>query len=66
MENPKCYLSYNKNRDESKVWYNQYKGFIVKSWIDPGSNRIFQEKIPYNQPDNFINFLNNYFTYKIN
>jgi len=66
MNKQKCYSSVTYNSDATKVWYNQYRGFIVKSWIEPGTNIIHQEKIPYNQPNNFINFLNDYFTYRLN
>lgn len=55
------YKDYNQN-----VWYNHYRGYIVKSWIDNDSNRIMQEKIPYNQPNNYLNFLDNYFKYRLN
>jgi hypothetical protein len=66
MKEQKCYSSINYKINEEKVWYNQYRGYIVKSWIDKNTNLIQQKKIPYNQPNNFINFLNNYFTNRIN
>ena len=50
----------------TKVWYTKYRGYIVKNWIDPDTNLIKQMKIPYNQPNNFLQFLDNYFTYKLN
>ena len=40
-------IMYNNN---SQVWYTHYRGYIIKSWIDKNTNRILQEKIPYNQP----------------
>jgi hypothetical protein len=49
-----------------KVWYTKYRGYIVKNWIDPKTNLIRQMKIPYNQPNNFLDFLDNYFMYKLN
>jgi hypothetical protein len=49
-----------------KVWYSKYRGCLVKNWIDPQTGLIKQMKIPYNQPDNFLNYLNYYFTYKLN
>ena len=32
----------------TKIWYNHYRGYIVKSYFDPLTNRIIQEKIKYN------------------
>lgn len=43
--------------EEIKVWYSHYKGYIVKSWLDPNTNQIFQEKIPYNHPNNYLDNL---------
>ena len=54
------------NNEETKVWYTQYRGYIVKSWIDSETNLIKQMKIPYNQPNNFLHYLDYYFTYKLN
>ena len=64
--NSKCYQSLEYNDQSSKVWYNNYKGCIVKNYLDPITNRIHQEKIPYNQPDNFLNFLDKYFKNDLN
>jgi hypothetical protein len=69
MEKSKpCYASFYKgdtpsndfNNMEHKVWYTHYKSYIVKSWIHPITNRIIEEKIPYNQPNNYLKFLDNY------
>jgi len=48
------------NNMENKVWYTHYKSYIVKSWLHPVTNRIVEEKIPYNQPNNYLKFLDNY------
>lgn len=48
-----------------KVWYTHYKGNIVKSVLD-SNNRIHEKAIQYNQPSEFRNFLNNYFSNKLN
>lgn len=61
MKNKQCYKSLEYNSTDSKVWYKHTKGFIVKSWVDPNTNLIVEEKIPYNQPNHFLNFLDNYF-----
>ena len=50
---------------EEKVWYTQYRGYIVKSTLDNKTGRIIDEKIPYNQPNNYLNFLDNYFKYHL-
>ena len=64
---------YNKNKtclqsidinSNSNVWYTHTKGYIIKSWIDQ-NNMIIEEKIPYNQPNNYLKFLDNYFMYKL-
>jgi hypothetical protein len=49
------------NNETNKIWYNHYRGYIVKNYLDPNTNMIIQKKIPYNQPNNIINFINNYF-----
>jgi uncharacterized membrane protein YheB (UPF0754 family) len=54
-----------KNEFKPKVWYTQYRGYIVKSVLDH-NNRIHEEKIPFNQPSSFRNFLNNYFLNELN
>ena len=55
----------NIDNNNSQVWYTHYRGYITKSWIDKNTNKIVQEKIQYNQPDNYSNFLKNYFMYKL-
>lgn len=64
--NSKCYQSLEYNDNNIKVWYNNYRGYIVKNWVDPKTNLIMQEKVPYNQPNNFLKFLDNYFQNKLN
>ncbi len=46
--------------NNSHVWYTHYRGYIIKNWFDKETNRIMQEKIPYNQPNNFIQYLDKY------
>jgi hypothetical protein len=62
-QNKPCYksLEYNENTNSNKVWYIQSKGYIIKSWVDPHTNLIVEKRIPYNQPNNFLNYLDNYF-----
>ncbi len=60
-----CYQGLEYNSNNGNVWYTHYRGYIVKSYLDPNSNRIIEEKIPYGQPNNFLNFLDNYFKYKL-
>lgn len=54
-------LEYIENSNSNKVWYIQSKGYIIKSWVDPQTNLIVEKRIPYNQPNNFLNYLDNYF-----
>ena len=66
----KIYQSLECNNSEinntQHVWYTHYRGYIVKSTIDRNTNKIIEEKMPYNQPNNYINFIDNYFKYKLN
>ena len=62
----KMYKSIQYKDNNQHVWYNHYGGYIIKSWIDKDSNRIMQEKIPYNQPNNYLKLLDNYFKYRLN
>ena len=57
----KCYQSLEYNSNNGNVWYTHSRGCIVKSILDPITNRIIEEKIPYNQPNNYLHFLNKYF-----
>ncbi len=49
-----------------KVWYNERGGFIYQSYFCPMTGKIQEKCIPNNQPQNFNNFLYNYFTQKLN
>jgi hypothetical protein len=51
---------------EGKVWYTHYKSYITRSYLEPVSNLIIEEKIPYSQHTNFQNFLKNYFQNDLN
>ena len=66
-KNNKCYQSIDcqSNNTNSQIWYTHYRGYIIKNWVDKDTNRIIQEKIPYNQPNNYLNYLDNYFMYKL-
>lgn len=61
----RCYKSLEYNDQSEKIWYTHYRGYIVKSWLCPYTNRIMEEKIPYNQPCNIIRFLDHYFKYDL-
>ena len=50
---------------DTKIWYTHYKGYIVKSILNKKTNQIIEEKIPYNQPSNYLTFLDNYFKYSL-
>lgn len=66
MKNNKCYQSIDyQNNNNLQIWYTHYRGYIIKNWVDKDTNRIVQEKIPYNQPSNYLNYLDNYFMYKL-
>ena len=66
QQNKQCYPIYECKKPTTKVWYTHYKSYIVKSWIEEGTNKIYEEKIPYNQPSNMTNFLANYFKNDLN
>jgi hypothetical protein len=62
----KCYPSIEyKDSSNTKVWYTHFRGCIVKSWIDPNTNLIKEERLPYNQPDHYLHSINNYFKYHL-
>ena len=63
-KNKTCLQSIDINSNNTNVWYTNAKGYIIKSWVSP-NNMIIEEKIPYNQPNNYLNFLDNYFMYKL-
>lgn len=50
----------------TKVWYKHNGGYIIKCYVEPITNKIIEEKIPYNQPNNFSNYLKYYFENKLN
>lgn len=52
-------------RFESRTWYNERGGFIIKSTLDPITGKIKEEYLPNNQPSNFIQFLNHYMKYQL-
>ena len=58
-------LDYTPN-DNSRIWYNHYRGYIIKNSLDPITNKIVKEKISYNQPDTYLHSLDDYFRYKLN
>jgi len=65
-KNNKCYQSIDyQNNNNSQIWYTHYRGYIIKNWVDKDTNMIVQEKILYNQPNNYLNYLDNYFMYKL-
>jgi len=51
--------------NNSNVWYTHYGGYIIKNWIEKDTNRIIREKIEYNRPNNYLKYLDYYFTYKL-
>ena len=52
-------------KNNNKIWYTHYRGYIVKSILDEKTSKIIEEKIEYNQPNNYLRFLDNYFRYKL-
>jgi len=56
----------NNSINKPKVWYTHYRSYIVKSVLDTGTGEIYEKMIPYNQPSNFRNFLDNYFENELN
>jgi len=60
-----CYKSLEYNSTSNKIWYVHAKGYISKCWIDPRTNLIVEERIPYNQPNNYLKFLDNYFLHNL-
>ena len=52
---------------ERPVFFINNQGYIEKNNVTPETNRIYTEnRIPFNQPQNFNKFLDNYFKYRLN
>lgn len=60
------HISEKSSLNKHKVWYTHYRGYIVKSVLDYDTGQIYEKMIPYNQPSNFRNFLDNYFENELN
>ncbi len=50
---------------QSKTWFNERGGYIIKSTLNPVTGKIEEEKLSYNQPSNFQQFLNDYMKTKL-
>ena len=69
LEKPDDESVINKSNDstyKTKIWYTHYRSYIVKSVLDTETGNIYEDIIPYNQPSNFRNFLDNYFANDLN
>lgn len=52
---------------ERPVFFINNRGNITKNSVHPITNKIYTEgELPFNQPDNFNKFLDNYFKYRLN
>lgn len=50
---------------EGRTWFNERGGYIIKSTLNPITGKIHEEYMPYNQPSNFTQFLNDYMKYQL-
>jgi hypothetical protein len=48
-----------------RVWYNHYRGYIVRNTLDPQTNRIIQERMEFNSPANYNKQIDDFFMYKL-
>ena len=65
MENNKnCNSNFNSNCS-IKTWTTHFRGFIVKSTLDPITNRIIEERIPYSMPSQYKKEIDDFFRYKL-
>jgi hypothetical protein len=53
------------NKQTVRVWYTNINGCITKSYNNPITNKIIQEKIPFNHPSNFTKWIDDYFKNKL-
>jgi hypothetical protein len=52
-------------RFQSKSWFNERGGYIIKSTLDPITGKIIEERLAYNQPNTYTQFLNDYMKTKL-
>jgi hypothetical protein len=52
-------------RFESRTWFQERGGYIIKSTLNPVTGKINEEYLAYNQPSHFQKFLNDYMKTKL-
>jgi len=68
MEQEYCYYPFDMNntgRSEVRVWYNHYRGYVVRNTYNPNTNRILQQRLEYNSPNNYVQQIDDFFMYKL-
>lgn len=50
-------LNYN-TFNNNKVWYNHYRGYIIKSWINENNKIVYELRLPYNHPNYYLSQIN--------
>ena len=65
-----CYYPYdiniNKNTNSgTRVWYNHFRGYVVRNTYEPQTNRIIQERLEFNSPLNYNKQIDDFFMYKL-
>ena len=67
MDNKYCFYQtdFNSSETNQKIWYNHYMGNIVRNIYDPQTNRIIQEKMPFNSPLEYNKQIDEFFMYKL-
>ena len=66
FNNQYCFYQYDLNNNETRVWYRHFKQCIVRSYLDPVTNKIIEQAIPYGTPGEYQKEINDYFRYKLN
>ena len=67
MDNKYCFFQsdFNSSKTQQKIWYNHYMGNIVRNIYDQKTNRIIQEKMPFNSPLEYNKQIDEFFMYKL-
>ena len=65
-QNKQCLKSLGYYSPNTHVWYTHMRGCIIKNWVDPETNLIKQERMPYNQPNHYLKEINDYFKCHLN
>ena len=67
MNNNYCFYQsdINDSKTNQKIWYNHFRGKIIRNIYDPLTNRIIQEYIDSKSPIQYRKQIDDFFMYKL-